>query len=334
MKRKLIDEIKTIKERSEFNSRYSIFFKFASLEYVLDEYIKSKEKNKIIPEEFLRYIIISSIACFETTFRLIVKDLVDHGKPFSDNVINYNQSKNTKFDFEIISAIQSKMVTAGEFVSHILSFNNYDDIDSHISTLLGSSFTEALKGFKKKSIYELTNKNTDYFISNFSDIIISVKRTFELRHIFCHEYATDVEIDVVEIQKCFIHSKVFLEQVNGFIHNQLFPNVPEAQSEMNKFAINEFTKIDSELNDLITQIKSISKKSDHITLFFNDDLFDESIEHWKKYREFRAKNHANLVKGGTMYPTLYYPSLSHTTKEKIESLKREYYYPLKKQRFD
>ncbi len=126
--------------------------------------------------ELIKYIPIATVACFEAFFRSVYKELVDFGKPFSDNAIKFNQSKNIRFDFDIINAIQSKTVTVGEFVSHILPCNNFDDINSNMSTLTDMNFANDLKKFKKKSIFETSNIEADYFINNSDEIITDIKR--------------------------------------------------------------------------------------------------------------------------------------------------------------
>lgn len=117
MKRNLINEITEIRSRSEFNSRLDYSSRLNDIEYAFNE---SLNYNGDFDKELVKYIPIATVACFEAFFRSAYKELIDFGKPFSDNAIKFNQSKNVKFDFEIINAIQTKTVTVGEFISHIL----------------------------------------------------------------------------------------------------------------------------------------------------------------------------------------------------------------------
>src|SRR5690606_8779661 len=104
-------------------------------------------------KELLKYIPIATVACFEAFFRSVYKELIDFGKPFSDNVVKFNQSQNVKFDFEIVNAIQTKTVTVGEFISHILQCNNFEDINKNLSLLCGIDFADHIKKFKRESIF-------------------------------------------------------------------------------------------------------------------------------------------------------------------------------------
>lgn len=325
MKRDLINEITAIKARAEFNSLYEISIRLDDIEYVFN---KSLKNNGDYDKELLKYIPIATVACFEAFFRSVIKELIDFGKPYSDNAIKFNQSKNVKFDFDIINAIQAKTVTVGDFVSHILPCNNFDDINSNLTILTGMDFTESIKSFKKESIFEFIIDTSKSFINNSDQIIADIKRTFELRHIFCHEFATNVKIDKDEILRCFQNSKIFLNQTNNYIWDLIHPNAPETQADMNIQTSENYKEIDKELIDLISTIKEATKGNSYTTL--DVFRFDTTIKEWGKYREVKAEVDASYFEGGTISPLIYANSLITTTKEKIESLKNEYAIDLKR----
>src|SRR5678815_4581745 len=135
-KRDIIQEIKSIKTRSEFNSRYDYTSRLQEIEYAIKEFI---EYNGAHNDELLKYIPIATVACFEAFFKSTVREIVDFGKPYSDNVANYNQSKNIKLDFDVVAAIQTKTLTVGEFVAHLLPCLLYtsDAADERSSVDLG-----------------------------------------------------------------------------------------------------------------------------------------------------------------------------------------------------
>lgn len=319
MKRNLINEITAIKSRSEFNSRHDYSSKLNDIEYAFQENL---DYNGDFNKELLKYIPIATVACFEAFFRSVYKEFIDFGKPFSDNVVKFNQAQNVKFDFEIVNAIQTKTVTVGEFVSHILPCNNFEDINKNFSLLCSIDFAEQIKKFKPESIFEHVNDNSKQFIDNGDQIIADIKRTFELRHIFCHEFATNLHIDKDEILRCFNSAKLFLNQTNDFVWDLIYPNAPQNQTDMNIQASDEFEKFENDLLVLISTIKEAKNENSDFDL--NVKLFDKTIEQWKLYRKTKAELDASFVEGGTMYPLLYASSLTTTTKEKIESLKNEF----------
>jgi hypothetical protein len=319
-KRDIIQEIKSIKSRSEFNSRYDYSSRLSDIEYALKEF---SEYNGDFNQELLKYIPISTVACFEAFFNSAIKEIVDFGKPFSDNVAKFNQSKNIKLDFEVVAAIQTKSLTVGEFVAHVLPYNNLKDINSNISTLIEKDFLGELKSFNKKSIFENANTISESFHKGTSEILKSVEQTYEFRHIFCHEFATNVRIDQSSILKNFENCKIFLEHSNSFIWELLYPNSPETQTEMNIQAHEEFELVDKELSTLVDKIKN-SSSHEYTIESFDQNLFDQTINQWKEYRKLHAEYKASSVKGGSMYPLLYSSDLTYITKEKIKSLEDEF----------
>lgn len=324
MKRNQVNEINDIKSRVEFNSRHEFSTRLSHIEAAFNGQAIGEHHP-----ELLKYIPIATVACFESFFRSVIAELIDFGKPYTDNVVKFNQSKNVKFDFDIVNAIRSDTVTIGEFISHALSCNNYEDINSNISTLAGIDFTKSIKEFEPKSHVEEVNINALTFKQHFNQVVADIKRTFELRHIFCHEFATNVSIDPREIQRYFFHAKVFLNQVNEFIWHLLYPNAPQTQVAMNAEAMDKFQNMEAQLNDLIARIHEVAKHATDMWRI-DSDLFDKSIEAWKLYRTAKAEASASVVHGGSMYGMVYGGSMTNTTREKVDSLQKEYQFVFKK----
>lgn len=319
-KRDHIQEIKSIKSRTEFNSRYDFSSRLLDIERALEEFTNY---NGDFNNEILKYIPISTVACFEAFFRSAVKEIIDFGKPFSDNVIKFNESKNVKLNFDILSAIQTKTLTVGEFVAHLIPFNNYDDINSNLSLLIDRDFTDELKKFDKDSLFRLERCSIEDFTSDFPKIIESVKRTYDLRHIFCHEFATNLEIDRNEILLNFKNCKLFLEHTDNVIWEILYPNSPKSQTEMNISAYESYELKDNELEKLILAVKKFSSEGDDIEMI-DEELFNKSIEKWKEYRTAFAEYQSGLFVGGSIYGLYYSSALEKITCEKIESLENEF----------
>lgn len=328
-KRDFIQEIKSIKSRTEFNSRHDFSSRLNDIEYALSEFVNYNGDYNI---EVLKYIPISTVACFEAFFKSVVKEFVDFGEPYNKNVSNFNQSKNIKLDFEIIAAIQTKSITVGELVGHILSFNNFEDINSNLTVIIGNDFLDELKNFKKTSIYEIPNILNDSRRNRIPEIIKSIKETYEFRHIFCHEFATNINIEKEVIIKNFNNCRDFLELVNNFVWEILYPNSPETQIEINEEADNSFKQKDEELNLLIEFIIHNKENIDE-DHSMNIDLFKTSLQKWKKYRESVALYRASSFKGGSMYHLIHSSALKQITEEKIESIKSEFEIFLRKNNY-
>lgn len=324
MKRNLVEEIKEIKERvgsSEYHDRLTYGSRLDEIDYAMKGLV-STGYDKYVQSELMRYIPIATVACFEAFFRSIIKELIDNGEPYLSNAVNYNQSKNVKFDFEIVNAIRSKSISIGEFIAHILSFNNLDDIKSNMNVILNKDFLQELKNYKSKSSFPHEHEIRKEFQDNISQIFEYIKRMYEMRHIFCHEFASEINVNADEIFNMFKGCRVFMEHTNNFIWNILYPNAPETQTEMNIDSYDKYVRIEAELAAIVKEIRN--SKKHHETSRFNVKRFDKTIELWKKYRDSVAELHSDSYKGGTIYPLIYNSALTEITKEKISSLKEEY----------
>jgi uncharacterized protein YecT (DUF1311 family) len=328
-KRDLIREIQEVKSRSEFDSRYDFVSRLENIERALEEFMSYQGDYNM---ELLKYIPIATVACYEAFFRSTIKEMVDFGKPYSDRVAHYNQSKNVKLDFEVISAIQTKTLTVGDFVSHILPYNNLSDVVSNISVLIDKDFMEELKMFAPPVLFEDDQRKREEFRANFGDIVQSVESTYRLRHIFCHEFATVQDVDAQTIKADYSNCRVFLEQANDCVWNILYPNAPLTQSDMNDEAHEEFEQVNKKLWKLVKLLKTMSDSGEMYSI--NPALFDKSLEKWMEYRDAYAAQQASSVKGGSMYSMIYAGSLTRCTKEKIESLKTEFDILLRKNKVD
>lgn len=316
MARDVIKEIKDLKSRDEFANSHQFYLRLHSLEKLLE----STDNNSGESDEVLRYIPIALVACIEGLFRSLYAEIIDHGEPYSKNVEKFNNS-NKKFDYNIINAIQSRKLTIGEFISHTLSCNNISDIDNNLSILLEIKFLHELKDFDTQSNFDEQKLINSSFKDNIDQAIKSVISVFELRHIFCHEFGTKVEVSKDSIQELFSNTKIFLENTTDFIQSKLYPNSPETQTDINIHAHNEFDEIDAKLESYISRLrnKDFTDFSD-----FDKILFDECIIKWKKYRESEATYKSSVVEGGSMQPMIYSMSMSTTTLRKIKELEEDY----------
>jgi hypothetical protein len=168
----------------------------ARLDQLIDvvNFVKdSSEKDLPFKKELAKYISIGFIACLEGYFRLAIRDLVDAGPPFQANVSNL---KDVKIDLKQVVEIQKRRATLGEFVSHSISLSNLDDINEVLSTLLGTDF---LKEMKSVPLPLLDEPKTLVEMDIADRVMKDVKYSFEHRHLFAHELAPKLKVDVKTI---------------------------------------------------------------------------------------------------------------------------------------
>lgn len=318
-KRDYINEITSIKDRSKFPGGFELIIRLREIGELLDD---NKENITPFNKEILRYIPIATVTCFESFFRNIVAELIDKGEPYSKNVLKFNQSNNIKFDFNIVNAIQKKKFTIGDFVSHILNCNNLKDFNSNLSILIQSDFLKELKSFESKNLSNQEIKSTEFLKSNFSIVLESIDYIFKLRHIFSHEFASNIELEYLVIRGTFEHCKIFLFHVNDFILDLLYPNAPTTQTEITIRASEEFEEAELILDKVINQIKGMIKGNE--IGYIDEKDFDAVIFKWKELRKIKADLLSKSNKGGTIYSSIRLNSLKNTTEKMVLELRDEY----------
>lgn len=318
-KRDYIEEITSIKGRTEFPGRFELIKRLDKIDSILYDVM---DEGRLQNKEILKYIPIATVACIESFFRSIVSELIDKGEPYSQNVLKFNQSNNIKFDFNIVSAIQKKKISVGDLISHVLSCNTIKDFNSNLSILTQTDFLKELKTFEPRKIAKSSIDPANIFKEKHSIILESIDQIFKLRHILCHEFANNIELEYLMVKGNYEHCKIFLFHVNDFIWELLYPNMPLTQTEMNIRSGEEFERAESKLNKVIDEIKNLEFSSGNIHIDNKD--FDLVIKKWKDYRKVKAESFENSYKGGTILPTLKFNSMKATTENMTAELIEEY----------
>jgi len=152
----------------------------------------SKVKELPFRNETAKYLPIGFVACIEGYFRLVYRDLIDHGDPYR---INATKFKDIRVGIDHIIAMQSGKITCGEFIAHLLPANNIEDIDSCMSILLGEPFIEKVKKYEY-AIDDNKPKKSIKQIGLDQSIFQDLKIMFDLRHICAHELAPKIRIRI------------------------------------------------------------------------------------------------------------------------------------------
>ena len=148
--------------------------------------------------ELVKYLPIGWVACIEGYFRLVYRDLIDHGPPFRENSANL---KDVRIDLDHVVAMQAGQVSLGEFIAHLLPVNGLDDINRAMSTLIGGDYYDQLKHVKT-DLFEDNSSLEDLDLSG--GIFESIEFLFAQRHLFAHELNAKLR---VHLRDTFHHSR-------------------------------------------------------------------------------------------------------------------------------
>lgn len=216
-KRNFVQEIESIRSNLRtgdrridhaFTRSFDVLVALAAVEAAPDDSKGTRE----LRQSLSHYAPICAVACLEGYFRLLIKDLIDYGLPFSENAEEF---KEMKFSVSDINAIRNNRITAGEFIAHLLPMNSLSDINRHMTILLGQDFVDFVQSSTSAGhrvggrILPDARTHAELFPTMIEDI----KKVFEVRHILCHELATAYKVEFDQIGWMFSHVTSFINTV-------------------------------------------------------------------------------------------------------------------------
>lgn len=304
--RDIIQEIADIRQRRQFGEAMSeLPFRLFALEVAF----KKLDKDNA---EIARYFPVALVACVEGYFRMAIKDLVDAGEPYLTNA--EKTASSMKLDFSVLRAIHGKTVTVGELVAHGVQLSKLEHVDGALSSLLNTSFLQGLGTITDRWKHEVKGETASPILERPDQVYADVARTFELRHIICHELASAYEILPDEIAQCFESCVLFLRAADEYISETLHPGAPLTQADMNIAAGRSLDEAQVRLAAAVGAVRTRINNDDHAA-------FDDAQAKWQHYAnawaDFEAGNRAT---GGTIWPLIYTGALQGTIERRIEEL--------------
>jgi hypothetical protein len=297
--RDVVAEIKSIRNRLRFTGSMELSERLSALKQA---YIGRSTADK----ELMRYFPVALVACIEAYGRVAIKELVDAGEPYWGRA---EKLLSGKLDFSILHAIQGKAVTAGELIAHGVSLSRLDHLDSNLTLLLGKSFLTSLRSVTDRWLEHILGTEA-LMIPNPDQVFAHVIRTFEFRHIICHETAAGYEIPTNEIEECFESCILFLEATVELISQTLYPNAPLTQADMNEEAGGKLEAKRAELEETLMNVRGRA---------YDIAALEESQVRWEAY----AEAWAHFVVGprdGSIWPMVHAEAVESVLVKRIELL--------------
>jgi hypothetical protein len=304
--RDIIEEIADIRQRRRFGSA---IFELPMRLFALED---AFEKHAKTDSEIIRYFPVALIACVEGYFRMAIKDLVDSGEPCLTNA--EKPASSMKLDFSLLRAVHGKAITIGELVAHGVQLSRLEHIDAVLSNLIGKGVLEALRTTTDRWAHEVKGQPAKPILSNPDSVFRDVAKTFELRHIICHEIASAYEIKSDEISQCFESCVSFLKASDEFVSETISPGAPLTQTDMNAAAGRALSEKKQWLVESIAALKLRLNATETVA-------FEEAQEKWQRYCDawanFVAGEH---VGAGTVWPLIYARAAEAVVERRLEEV--------------
>ena len=305
--RDIIQEITDTRQRRRFGSGIT---ELPMRLFALEQAFKDHDKTQ---SELTRYFPVALIACVEGYFRMAIKDLIDAGEPFLTNA--EKPASLLKLDFTVLRAVHGKTITVGELIAHSAPISRLENIESVLSSLLNTSFLNSLRTTTDRWAHEIRGEPCVPILSNPDEVFAGVARTFELRHIICHEIASAYEVESDEVAQCLENCVAFLRAADEFISETIYPGAPLTQTDMNVAA---GKSLNEQRDSLAETVAAIRKRLNSLELI----AFNESQAKWDSYCEAWV----NFIVGersnsGTIWPLIYASEAEAVICRRLKDLK-------------
>ena len=310
MRRNIIEEITDAKARHSLFSTGNLPVKVKQIEKA----IEGIERND--SQELINFIPVQIVALFQSHFREVIIDLIDNEKVSLAEIETLTKTKNIKFDVRTLKALKENKFTLGELISHLFSFNNLNDANQVLSTLLKKDFLNELKGFEYQKVNKDENLNIeDILKDNFGEIVKSLEEVFRLRNIICHEYAFNIDLNLEKIKNLWKNSVLFLS--HSSIYTATFGDAtpPSSLKELGENSRKQNLSLNEKINSISEEIISINEKET-----FDIELFKSSINKWREYIDLKVNASVGYLKN-TELDLFYYAFKNSELEKKLEDLR-------------
>jgi hypothetical protein len=261
--------------------------------------------------EFVCYFPVAAVAALERLFRLAVRELIDRGEPFINN--SEKLTKDLKFTFDAIRAFQGEKISVGEFIAYHLPFSNINHINHALSSICGVDFFAKVSIAYDRWEHEVHEQPIVPIISNPEIIFQDVECIFQIRHNICHGSGLNLE-DESKIGQYFNSTLVFMEAMDSFITQQLYPNAPLTQAAMNAEAAGRLDVAMQELEGINAKILSYLPANRANEFSRTDELWNCFYKAWARFK-------ANEYEGGIIAPLIYYSEAEDLVFSRIKQLR-------------
>jgi Lysozyme inhibitor LprI len=309
--RDIIQEIADIRQRRRFDST---MFELSMRLFALERTFKKLDKIELdkIESEVFRYFPVALIACVEGYFRMAIKDLIDAGEPYLSNA--EKPASSIKLDFSVLRAVHGKTITVGELVAHSVQLSRLEHIEAALSSLLGTSFLQALRATTNRWAHEVKGEPATPILTEPDKVFADVARIFELRHIICHEIASAYEIESEEVARCFESCVTFLRAADEFVSETIRPGAPLTQTDMNIAAGKSLSEKQMQLAEAVETLRFRLDAAELVA-------FDEAQVKWQLYCDAWAHFVAGeRATGGTIWPLIYAGAAEAVVERRLEEV--------------
>ena len=161
----------------------------------------------LIKTSMINYVITRLVTLLENYFKTLVQELIDKGGFDPTGILPNDEITISILELEEIK--QEPKVSVGAFISHSINFQNIDNINSTMSTLLGGK--KFLTRFNDRVSNIDQNRNLRIKKRNFFNWE-EFQELFQARHSIIHSIKYDKNISLPKLKRFVFHTRFFLSE--------------------------------------------------------------------------------------------------------------------------
>ena len=226
------------------------------------------------------YFLVASIAAIETYFRWEIQRLIDSEDP---RYIGNLQLEDSQFRIthDLLIAVHGKRISIGELAAHSVRLNNLEAINRIMSKLLQTDFLALVRDVRSPELRREKGVAAPTFLRSASETMTRVQRTFELRHIICHEAHLESRMEADGVRELCSACYEFAVASHYGITYHRNPNAPLTLVEAYDAAIQRVQALEAQIK---TSEELIRPKLGPMSRA----AFEKMQHAWKSYVECEA----------------------------------------------
>jgi len=279
-------------------------------------------------DEVFKYFPIGAIACVEGYFRRVIAHLIDRGSPYSENAGDLGRAIEGKVDLRGVLAIQEDKLTAGDFIAHLLPISSLGDVNRHMSVVLKVDFLEALRPCIKPAASVAVGGDPPEGQPNPSGddlagrVYADIDECFRLRHIFCHESDSAVNIEPATARRLLESADVFLAGTARLVKDPDEPSTAEGATTLsiNDALITRREELNRQLQAAFDKLRSVEASTEE-----EASSLQEVQRLWEVFRDAQCQYRYNQYRDGSIRNSLLLLEAVRLTQARIADLERAYF---------
>lgn len=265
--------------------------------------------------ELRRHTVVALIACLQTYHRGYLSNIMEADPELR---IRGASLVGEKFPLsEILKITGGQEITVSEIIAHAAPVNSVGDMISWLSGIFNQDF----KGLLVDAVSPFDRHETDdqiKIVSNVENMLSSISKAFDIRHILAHEAALDFEIESGTVIEIIESIELWMRAAYGVLWQTVLRNEPFTQFEINEAASRDYQNASDRMECALARVRDLLGDNKRAK-------FEDNHQKWLiNAIEFNDLMYAS--EQGTMWPGVRASELARNFNDRAKQIEDWVYY--------